>query len=231
MKKTSTPTCRALAATSKFRFAGLGILLALAVNAEAATSLNLDLSFDQASIPGSVGGSGIPGTATGTFTLTGGFVATSTGDVYGGGYLFGVGWGNIVSSPLPDNAYLEFSMVPASGTVTYNGVAYAPTSIGTTIMLDPGMGNYFAFQVNGNVAVPTGKLAALSLAGTFTVNNWSPEMGADLVRGSFDNYGSGGTFGVTSNITAVPEPASALCLGSMLASALFLRTRRRMHVA
>ena len=121
MKKTSPPTCRARAATSKFRFAGLGILLALAVNAEAATSLNLDLSFDQASIPGSVGGSGIPGTATGTFTLTGGFVATSTGDVYGGGYLFGVSWSHLLSCPLPDNTYLEFSMVPASGTVTYNG--------------------------------------------------------------------------------------------------------------
>ena len=231
MKKTSTSTCRALAATSKFRFAGLGILLALAVNAQASMTLNLDLSFDQASISGMVDGSGIPGTATGTFTLTGGFVATSTGDVYGGGYLFGVGWSNIVSSPLPDNAYLEFSMVPASGTVTCNGVAYAPTSIGTTIMVDPGMGNYFAFNVNGNVAVPTGELAALSLAGTFTVKNWSPEMGADLVSGSFDNYGSGGTFEVTSDITAVPEPASTLSLGGLLASAMFLRTRRRINGA
>ena len=135
MKKTSTPTCRALAATSKFRFAGLGILLALAVNAQASMTLNLDLSFDQASIPGKV--DFIPGTATGTFTLTGTFFSNSVGDVYGGGHSFASSWSNIVSSPLPDQTDLRFSLVPQSGTVTYDGRTYAQTSIGTKMTYVP----------------------------------------------------------------------------------------------
>jgi hypothetical protein len=228
MKKTSTTTCRALAATPNFRFAGLGILLALAVNAEAAMTLNLDLSFDQASIPGSV--NFIPGTATGTFTLTGTSFCNGTGEVYGGGYIFTSSWSNIVSSPLPDKTNLKFSLVPQSGTVTYDGGTYAQTSIGTKMWVDSGMGSNFECSVEGAVNVPIDKLAVFSFAGTFTASNDSSEIGADLVSGSFDNWGSGGTFEVTTNITAVPEPASTLSLGTFLASAMFLRTRRRKNV-
>ena len=152
MKKTSTTPCRALAATSNVRFAGLGILLALAVNAQASMTLNLDLSFDQASIPGKV--DFIPGTATGTFTLTGTFFSNSVGDVYGGGHSFASSWSNIVSSPLPDQTDLRFSLVPQSGTVTYDGGTYAQTSIGTKMWVDSGMGSSFECSVEGAVDVP-----------------------------------------------------------------------------
>ena len=192
-------------------------------------TLNLDLSFDQASIPGSVGV--IPGTATGTFTLTGGSLCNSQGDAYGGGYFFGSNWGNILSSPLPDMTSLAFSLVPQSGTVTYDGVTYDQTSIETNMSVDSGMGSSFACNVYGTVDVPIGKFAEFSFAGTFTVNNYRSEIGAGLVSGSFDNYGEGGRFEVTTDITAVPEPASTLSLGTLLTSALFLRTRRRMNVA
>jgi len=229
MKKTSTTPCRALAATSNVRFAGLGILLALAVNAQASMTLNLDLSFDQASIPGKV--DFIPGTATGTFTLTGTFFSNSVGDVYGGGHSFASSWSNIVSSPLPDQTDLRFSLVPQSGTVTYDGGTYAQTSIGTKMWVDSGMGSSFECSVEGAVDVPINKLAVFSFAGTFTAENYSSEIGAGLVSGSFDNWGEGGTFEVTTNITAVPEPASTLSLGGLLASAMFLRTRRRINGA
>jgi hypothetical protein len=192
-------------------------------------TLNLDLSFDQASIPGSV--DFIPGTATGTFTLTGTSLCNNTGDVYGGGHSFTSSWSNIVSSPLPGQTDLRFSMVPQSGTVTYDGGTYAQTSIGAKMWVYSGMGSSFECSVEGAVDVPINKLAVFSFAGTFTASNYlSSEIGADLVSGSFDNWGSGGTFEVTTNITAVPEPASTLSLGTFLASAMFLRTRRRKNV-
>ena len=93
------------------------------------------------------------------------------------------------------------------------------------------MGHYIACDVYGGVDVPDSKFAVFSLTGTFTAENYSSVIGADLVSGSFDNWGEGGTFEVTTNITAVPEPASTLSLGGLLASAMFLRTRRRMNVA
>jgi hypothetical protein len=225
MKKTLIHTCRTLASISLCRFAGLGILAALTITAEAGQTLNLSLQFNQSSIPAG-------GTGSGTFLLNGNFTCNGKGDSPTPWFLSS--YQNLVTTLLPLDCSFAFDLLLESGTVTYDGVPYTPTSADFEMILDGSMSMYYAAViVRGDTPVVIEKYGSFSnLAGTFTMTYYgADELTPSQLTSEFTNdYGAGLEIG-SSGVSAVPEPGSLVSVAALLSSAALIRTRRKATAA